>query len=79
MSIKSFALGVVGAVLFANATAVGSDCNNNGILDGDDIASGRSFDSNTNGVPDRCETSFAPPMMRAIAINRGPNCGWWTT
>ncbi len=31
------------------------DCNNNGLHDGDDIASGRSKDVNGNGIPDECE------------------------
>jgi hypothetical protein len=31
------------------------DCNLNGILDADDIASGRSRDEDENGVPDECE------------------------
>ena len=30
------------------------DCNENGILDADDIASGRSSDTNGDGVPDEC-------------------------
>ncbi len=31
------------------------DCNQNGLHDGDDIASGRSKDVNGNGIPDECE------------------------
>ena len=31
------------------------DCNENGLHDGDDIASGRSKDVNGNGIPDECE------------------------
>jgi hypothetical protein len=31
-----------------------ADCNGNGILDGDDIASGRSLDVDFNGLPDEC-------------------------
>jgi len=34
-----------------------NDCNGNGIVDADDIASGRSADANGDGVPDEC----APP------------------
>jgi len=34
------------------------DCNGNGILDADDIASGRSLDVDENGVPDECEQQF---------------------
>ena len=33
------------------------DCNGNGILDVDDIASGRSLDVAGNGVPDECESA----------------------
>jgi len=36
-------------------TEVLDDCNENGILDSDDIASGRSQDTNGNGIPDECE------------------------
>ncbi len=32
-----------------------TDCNGNGIDDGDDIAGGTSQDCNTNGVPDECD------------------------
>jgi len=32
------------------------DCNSNGVVDSDDIASGRSEDNNGNGIPDECET-----------------------
>ncbi len=39
-------------------TAVLPDCNGNGIVDGDDIAAGRSPDVNSNGTPDECETVF---------------------
>ena len=41
--------------IFAEScTANLSDCNENGILDSDDIASGRSADTNGDGVPDEC-------------------------
>jgi hypothetical protein len=32
-----------------------ADCNANGIVDSDDISSGRSSDANGNGVPDECD------------------------
>lgn len=38
---------------FPNSTA---DCNENGISDADDIASGTSGDCNANGLPDECES-----------------------
>ncbi|MBI5865006.1 MAG: thrombospondin type 3 repeat-containing protein [Planctomycetes bacterium] len=31
------------------------DCNNNGVLDSNDIQNGTSLDCNTNGVPDECD------------------------
>jgi hypothetical protein len=37
-----------------SCTANLADCNANGILDSDDIASGRSSDSDGDGVPDEC-------------------------
>ena len=49
-----------------DCTAALSDCNNNGIVDSDDIASGRSSDTNTNGVPDECE---AVPALLTLAAN----------
>ena len=33
------------------------DCNENGIVDSDDIAAGRSLDANSNDIPDECEQS----------------------
>ncbi len=39
-------------------TTVLPDCNENGIVDADDIAVGRSLDLNANGVPDECETVY---------------------
>jgi hypothetical protein len=34
------------------------DCNHNGVADSVDIATGVSRDSNLNGIPDECETTF---------------------
>ncbi len=34
------------------------DCNDNGVLDSDDIAAGTSQDCNNNGFPDECDVSF---------------------
>ena len=34
---------------------IGTDCNNNGVADSDDIASGHSQDCDQDGVPDECE------------------------
>lgn len=37
-----------------------ADCNANGILDSDDISSGRSTDGDENGVPDECDPTGCP-------------------
>ena len=34
------------------------DCNCNGVLDSDEIASGTSQDCNANGIPDQCDIAF---------------------
>ena len=39
------------------------DCNENGIHDGADIAEGRSFDVNGNGIPDECECVRNPAWV----------------
>ncbi len=38
-----------------------ADCNGNGIVDSDDIASGRSEDVNGNGIPDECDPTDPCP------------------
>ena len=43
------------AITSFQCNAVLADCNENGIVDSDDIASGRSDDSNANQIPDECE------------------------
>ena len=43
------------AVLCSTSTALCTDCNNNGIPDHKDIATGTSEDCNTNNIPDECE------------------------
>ncbi|MBN1443540.1 MAG: VCBS repeat-containing protein [Planctomycetes bacterium] len=40
-----------------------ADCNGNGVLDTQDIASGRSSDCNENGVPDECDTHPEPRLV----------------
>jgi hypothetical protein len=37
-----------------------ADCNSNGVVDADDISSGRSADANGNGVPDECDPTGCP-------------------
>ena len=57
-----------------------SDCDGNGISDSDEIASGRAYDSDSDGTPDSCEGLATGPVLRSMAINMGPaTCGWWTT
>ncbi len=46
-----FGYGVINTIAAMNT----NDCNNNGIDDGLDIASGTSQDTNDNGIPDECE------------------------
>jgi len=41
-----------------------ADCNNNGIVDSDDIANGTSLDCNSDGVPDECQV---PPICPTCA------------
>jgi hypothetical protein len=45
-----------------------ADCNGNGILDSDDIASSRSNDVNLNDVPDECE----PPPANRTKVRPNP-------
>jgi hypothetical protein len=40
------------------------DCNQNGILDADDVASGRSADVNHNNIPDECDYLSLPMRRR---------------
>jgi hypothetical protein len=55
------------------------DCNGNGILDVLELQSERAFDENANGILDVCESATPAPVIRAIGVNRGGTCGWWTT
>lgn len=48
------------------------DCNNNGVEDAVDIATGTSADSNLNGIPDDCEQTYTPYCFCPAAL--GP-CG----
>jgi hypothetical protein len=53
------------------------DCNENGVLDPDDIAAGTSLDCNSNGVPDECErdcdVSGVPDNCELVA-GTAPDC-----
>ena len=77
MSIKSFAFGVVGAVVFANAAWGQSDCNANQMEDQVEIVTGRGFDFNSNQTLDECEQQHPLPRLRGFLFLRGTNCGAW--
>lgn len=50
------------------------DCNNNGILDSDDIANGTSEDLNGNFVPDECEvvgSTYCPSLPNSTGVGAG--------
>ncbi len=50
-----------------------NDCNENGILDECDIASGNSTDGNSNGVPDECE-GYDPVNWQSEYFSGANNC-----
>ncbi|MAB79683.1 MAG: hypothetical protein CMJ89_10070 [Planctomycetes bacterium] len=52
--------GVDGFRIERRTCPVLDDCNGNGILDSDDIASGRSNDADMNGIPDECSPPTPP-------------------
>lgn len=54
-----------------NATCVVFDCNQNGISDAIDIATGFSPDTNTNGIPDPCEDCNANGVLDPVDIATG--------
>jgi hypothetical protein len=81
---KTTVFGIMALSLLMASTAHGlqgsaADCNGNGLLDTFEIASGRAFDINDNLIPDECELSRPQPVIRAVGVNRGPLCGFWTT
>ncbi|MED6335125.1 MAG: trypsin-like peptidase domain-containing protein [Planctomycetota bacterium] len=58
-------------------TVVLPDCNGNGIVDSDDIASGRSLDGDADGVPDECDgdcNDNGIPDDRDIANGTSADC-----
>ena len=48
-------MGLLSSSLSAAVVSTHGDCNNNGVSDATDIATGASADCNGNGVPDECE------------------------
>jgi hypothetical protein len=47
--------GTLALIGLATQAHAGSDCNNNGVPDDQDIANGTSADCNQNGIPDECD------------------------
>jgi len=61
---------IEGAVdAFAISTC--TDCNSNGVDDGDDLASGASRDIDESGIPDECEAE-GDPLLGGLLYDR-----WW--
>jgi len=52
---------IVGLILIFSGQASAEDCNNNGIEDAIDIATGTSEDCQPNGIPDECDLSAGSP------------------
>lgn len=48
------------------ATALGDDCNGNGIPDRKDIATGRSADCQMDGIPDECQLAVAETTLSVV-------------
>ena len=48
------------------ATALGDDCNGNGISDRKDIATGRSADCQMDGIPDECQLAVAQTTLSVV-------------
>ena len=50
----------------STATALGEDCNGNGIPDRKDIATGRSADCQMDGIPDECQLAVAQTTLSVV-------------
>jgi len=71
---QDIAQGLVDIVLAA-CTAY-TDCNENGVFDECDLASGTSLDENEDGVPDECESVAVDrltPRARILSVTNHPN------
>ncbi|MBT8485284.1 MAG: hypothetical protein KJO43_06875 [Phycisphaerae bacterium] len=53
-----------------------ADCNDNGIADECDIATGTSEDCNGNGIPDECDTAVAADPATSVARDSCPDAEW---
>ncbi|MDP6409374.1 MAG: hypothetical protein QGI46_08360 [Planctomycetota bacterium] len=65
------------SILDVSCDVVLPDCNGNGILDSDDIQSGRSLDGDADGVPDECDgdcNDNGIPDDRDIANGTSADC-----
>ena len=58
-------LAAIVALFSSAASVLAEDCNNNGVPDIIDIASGTSLDCNALGVPDECEVPSAQTLFAA--------------
>jgi hypothetical protein len=75
------------ALLAANYPPVPGDCDANGMQDSLEIATGRAFDSDGDGLLDSCESGIVMPVLSDIVITQGtgspvlpwPICGAWDT
>jgi hypothetical protein len=48
---------------------ISPDCNDNGVLDSQDIANGTSLDANGNGIPDECEVQCVADINGDDSVN----------
>lgn len=58
---RSYLLGVDyqgGDTITVEIPFVGEDCNDNQVLDEDEVASGQALDCNSNGIPDECDVTL---------------------
>jgi Concanavalin A-like lectin/glucanases superfamily len=75
------------AALAASYPPVPGDCDASGMADSLEIATGRAFDGDGDGLLDTCESGIALPMLSDIVITQGsggaalpwPVCAAWDT
>ncbi len=76
MNIKAFVAGAVGVLACASTAWGQSDCNGNQIDDPVELATGRAFDDDNDGVIDECQQRL--PRMWSLYVESGGGCGWDT-